>query len=57
MELKFEIDFPQFEGNPEDLPKAEVIAVQLFQDGSLVYAINGERFAELPRFVGLPNSR
>ena len=47
----FVMDFPKFEGDPEQLPKADVMEVTLFLDGSVVYKIDGLTTVEFPSFT------
>jgi hypothetical protein len=44
----FTLDFPKFEGDPKDLPKADIMEVELCQDGSIVYKTDGVTTIELP---------
>lgn len=44
----FVVDFPKFDGDPESLPKADVLSVELCADGSVIYESNGRMSVELP---------
>ena len=44
----FVVDFPKFDGDPNDLPKATVLSVEICADGSIIYESNGRTSVELP---------
>ena len=50
----FIVVFPRFDGEPEDLPKATIMEVEIFRDGSIVYKADGCTTVEVPKFGQSP---
>lgn len=43
----FVVEFPKFDGDPSDLPKANVLSVEICVDGSIIYESDGRTSVEL----------
>jgi hypothetical protein len=42
------VDFPRFEGSPDQLPRTDVMSVEICVDGSIIYESGGLMTVEMP---------